>query len=183
MAEEPPQEGQQQETAESPFNTPEPSQTEPDWKAESRKHEKRSKDSFAEVQRLSAELDSIKEASQSEQEKAITKARKEERAQAFEEYETDRRAGRLEVAVAARARDIADKALDDVVLNLQRSSGDLFTAEGKIDDRAFGDALGELLERKPHLRAGTAPVPSDVDQGKGAGPAGDDMNAWLRTRK
>jgi len=106
---------------------------------------------------------------QTELEKAVTKARKDERAKAVEEYETERRQNRLQVEVANHARELAD--VDDVVMNLRNSDAQLFTNEGQVDSEACGKALTDLLERKPHLRAGGQVPTGDADAGRGSGLA------------
>src|SRR4051812_44571442 len=76
---------------------------EPDWKAESRKHEKRSKAERKRADELEARLKKIEESNQTDQEKAIQKAKEEAKAEAHTEAEQSRRDDRLEVAVTRLA--------------------------------------------------------------------------------
>lgn len=125
---------------------------------------------YDEVKRKALELEEIQLEQQSEFEKAVAKAVKEERANNLREYETERRSNRLQIAVANHARELAD--VDDVVLNLsQGDTNELFNNEGSVDDGAFGKALEDLLERKPHLRGGGQVPTGDADAGRGATPA------------
>ena len=155
---------------------------EPDWKAESRKHETRSKESFAEATKLRAELEELKSASQSEQEKAIDKARKEAAKEATAEVTSgfQKRVLNAEIKAQAAGR-FADP--DDAVRLLDLDDTEVFDAEGEVQTATLQKALDDLLERKPHLAAERQPqVPGDVDAGKGQGPTGGDMNDLMRQR-
>lgn len=150
--------------------------TEPDWKAESRKHESRAKAERKAREALEAKLEEQAAAGQSEQEKAIAKARKEAREEALSEAEKDRRKDRLDVAVTRlAARTFADT--EDALLHIERaiSNGDvdaeeIFSAEGKVQQASLKTALEDLLKRKPHLGlAGSTRPSGDADAGKGNG--------------
>lgn len=156
--------------------------TEPDWKAESRKHEKRSKESYAEAQKLRAELEEIKTASQSETEKAIDKARKEAAKEATEQVTSgfQKRVLKAEIRAQAAGR-FAD--VDDPVRFLDLDDDKFFDAEGEVQTDALKAALDGLLEAKPHWAAGASPAAAgDVDAGKGQGPVSGDMNDLIRQR-
>lgn len=149
---------------------------EPDWKRESRKHEARAKADKKRADALQTELDKIKNADKSDQEKAIDDAKAEVRA----ELDAERRHDRLEVAVTRlSARTFADT--EDALIHLERAikdgdvdQDDIFDTDGKVQTDAVKTALTELLERKPHLAAGdgTPPPPGDSDAGKGRGSKG-----------
>jgi hypothetical protein len=149
-------------------NSQETPPQEPDWKQYARKHEREAKKARAQLEELQGQLASREEAEKSETEKALDQARKEARAEAEAEFEQARRSDRLQVAVAKRARDLAD--VDDVVLNLkQGDTDDLFDEDGSVRDDAITSALSGLLERKPHLKAeGNGKPQGDADAGRGA---------------
>lgn len=185
MADETPPEGGAvpavQVTTTAPVKEPGETATEPDWKAESRKHEKRSKESYAEAQRLAAELEEIKAASQSETEKAIEKARKEAAKEATEKVTSGFQTRVLKAEIRAQAAGrFADP--DDPVRFLDLDDDTFFDGEGEVQTDALKKALDDLLQAKPHLAAGSA-APADIDAGKGAGPAGADMNDLIRQRR
>jgi hypothetical protein len=144
------------------------------FKARARKAEKAEKE-------LRERLDKIEEQNKSEGQKALDAARKEARAEAEAEFEKERRADRLAVAVAKRARDLAD--VDDVVLNLERRGMDgLYDEDGRIADKALDAQIESLLKDKPHLRAaGTGGRPQGTANG-GEGESGETsgLNAALR---
>lgn len=160
-----------------------------DWKWESRKHEKRSKSEKARAEKLQEQLDEEKAKSQTDQEKEREKIRKEARDEAKSEVEEERRNDRLEVAVAKRAKEFAD--VDDVLLNVERAirdgditEDDIFDDKGKVQTKALNKELDELLERKPHLKAGGSKRPAGRANG-GEGAAGDesgDMNDLIRRK-
>ena len=149
---------------------------EPDWKRESRKHEGRAKSEKRRADTLQAELDKLKNADKSDQDKAIDDAKAEVRA----ELDAERRHDRLEVAVTRfAARTFADT--EDALIHLERAikdgdvhQDDIFDDDGKVQTEAVKTALTELLERKPHLAAGDkqTPPPGDSDAGKGKGGKG-----------
>jgi len=172
--------------------------SEPDWKAESRKHEKRAKQERKDREALEARLRELEDAGKDEKEKAIEQARREGRDEALTEAQKERRADRLEVSVtrlAAKGVKVGDgddaetvrfADPEDALLIVEReiARGDLdedeiFDREGKVQTDALTTALANLLERKPHLRAdaagGGGPRPSgDADAGKGKGPKAED---------
>lgn len=158
---------------------------------EARKHENRAKAEKTAREKAEGELEKLRNASKSAEEKALDKARKEAKAEAETEHSKELREVRLEVAVAKRARDLAD--VDDVVLNIERAinSGelaedDIFDNEGKVQAKALKKALDDLLERKPHLKAGangTRPSGNaNGGEGDDADADGGGMNARIRRR-
>jgi hypothetical protein len=118
------------------------------WKAMSRKNEDQAK-ANAEAARKLSEFES---AQQTEAEKLVAKA---------DSAEATARAVRAEVK--ALAEKFADR--DDAVLNL----GDLsqYVSDGDVDTDAISEALGKVLERKPHLARGPKNPAPDESQGRG----------------
>lgn len=142
-----------------------------DWKAYARKHERLSKKASKQVEDLQAELAKAKEATQSEQEKALEQARKEAAEEARSELTAELRKERLQSAVARTA---AGKFADvEDAIKLLDLDDDIFDEDGKVDTDNLKSALDDLLERKPHLAAsplGKKPA-GDADSGKGSGGA------------
>ncbi|HYJ21620.1 MAG TPA: hypothetical protein VEW07_06330 [Solirubrobacterales bacterium] len=182
----------------------------PDFKAESRKHEREKKKARKERDELAVKLKTREDADKSEQEKAVEKAREEGKTEALTEAEKERRKDRLESAIIrAAGKKIklgeGDKALEtrfedpeDAEIYLQRKitkgdldEDDLFDGDGKVKASVVADALREILEEKPRLAEdGKAPAPKTanggVDGGAGDGDAGDgpdDMNQLLRRKR
>lgn len=166
--------------------------------AQSRKHERRAKQAAKERDELAARLKKIEESNQSEQEKAIAKAREEAEDAVTSRYETERRGERLELAATRHATKgvklevdedgkkveklvkFADP--DDAIVHLERAiargdidKDDIFDDDGKIQAAGLAAALAELLEDKPHLRAsdgsggGGRRPQGGADAGRGAG--------------
>ena len=144
---------------------------ETDWKAYARKHERLSKKASKQVEDLQAELAKAKEATQTEQEKALEQARKEAAEEARSEVTAELRKERLQAAVARTA---ATKFADvDDAIRLLDLDDDIFDEDGKVNTDNLKSALDDLLERKPHLAAspiGKKPA-GDADAGKGSGGA------------
>ena len=165
---------------------------EPDWKRESRKHENRAKQEKREREKLAAELAELKKGQQSEQEKAIEDAKTAGKAEAEESFREQRRKDQLEIHVTRlAAKTFADT--EDALLHVERGiaagdidADDIFNDEGKVQTAALKSALEDLLERKPHLKAGgpTGQQPTgDADGGKGKTEEKDpDMNDLIRGR-
>lgn len=142
---------------------------ETDWKAYARKHERLSKKSSKQVEDLQAELAKAKEATQTDQEKALEQARKEAAEEARNELTVELRKERLQSAVARTA---AGKFADvDDAIKLLDLDDDIFDEDGKVNADNLKSALDDLLDRKPHLAAsplGKKPA-GDADAGKGTG--------------
>lgn len=168
-----PQEGATPETTENQLG-PEGEKALEAFKARARKAEKAQKE-------LTERLERFEEQSKSEAEKALDKARKDARAEAEAEFDKERRADRLALAVAKRARDLAD--VDDVVLNLERRGvDDLYDEDGRIVEKALDKHIEVLLKDKPHLKApGADGKPQGtVNGGEGEGGGSAGFNAALR---
>ena len=121
-------------------------------RTERRKAEKRAKD-------LDAELAKFREASMSEQEKAVEAARREAAAQAI--ATVNQRILKAEIRAAAGGR-LADP--EDAVRFLDL---DEFTIgeDGEIDQKAVLAAVDRLLKMKPYLAASATRPAGDADQG------------------
>jgi hypothetical protein len=184
--------------------------SEPDWKREARKHERREKAERKAREEAERKLKEREDADKSDQEKAIDEAKKAARAEAETEFETSRRQDRLEVAVtrvAAKGVTIKDgdgtktarfADAEDALVHLERAisrgdveSDELFDNEGKVKSSELQSALADLLAEKPHLIAAdnggatSRKVEGDADAGKGKGADGDkeDMNALIRKQR
>lgn len=173
--------------------------TEPDWKREARKHERRSKQAARERDELKRQLAERTDADKDERQRAIDAARDEGRRTALSESEKDRRADRLENAVlrtAAKgikvgrgddARTVKFDDPEDALVFIERmlakgelDEDEIFDDKGKVRADALTDALTDLLRNKPRLAAGRTEREAlgDADGGKGSGAAGglDDMS-------
>lgn len=143
-----------------------------DWKANARKHERLWKRSSQQIEDLKAQLDKAKEATQTEQEKALEEARKQAAEEARTELTAELRKERLQSAVARQAAGkFAD--VDDAIRLLDLEDDDIFDEEGKVNAENLNSALDDLLDRKPHLASsvvGKKPA-GDADAGKGQGGA------------
>lgn len=171
----------------------EPIKADDDWQVKARKHEREAKKARERAEKAEQALKDREDADKSEHEKALDAARSEGEVKAREQYETERRRDRLEVATTryasrgiqlgegeeAETVKFADP--DDALVHLERAIDkdevdDPFDDEGKLDNNALQAALVDLLQRKPHLRApsSTEPPPpppppkGDPDRGKGA---------------
>lgn len=172
-----------------------------DWKAQSRKHERRVKAERKAREEAERKLRERDDTDKSEHDKALEKARAEGKAEALTQSEKERRHDRLEVQatrLAARgitighgddARTVRFADAEDALVNIERGirSGDIdedeiFDSEGKVQTDGLASALADLLKRKPHLRAtatdGDDRPSGDGDGGKGsAGKSDEDMTA------
>lgn len=176
---------------------------EPDWKRESRKHERRAKAEKDRNDALQKEIDKIKAAGRSDQEKAIEKAKEEAKSEAQAELDKERRGDRLESSVlrlAAKgvkvgkgedAKTLRFDDPEDALIFIERavSRGDLpentlYDDNGRPKSDVLTEELVDLLERKPALAAdGGSKVedPGDADAGKGKGKkSSEDMNDLMR---
>lgn len=176
---------------------------EPDWKRESRKHERRAKSERERAEALQKEIDKIKASGKSDQEKAIEKAEADAKSKAQAEFDKERRTDRLEGAVlrlAAKgvkvgegedAKTVRFDDPEDALVFVERAvaRGDLpestlYDDNGRPKTDVLTEELVDLLERKPALAAeGGKKVedPGDADAGKGKGKkSSDDMNDLMR---
>lgn len=182
-----------------PGPDPEP-KGDPDWKSESRKHERREKQERKKREEAEKRLKDLEDKDKSEQERAIEKAREEAKEEASTEAEKARREDRLEVAVTRLASKgiklgegddaetvrFADS--EDALLRVQRAVArgdidpdDIFDSEGKVQTGALNKELAEILNANSHLRAGSKDDGkpsggSDAGKGSGSGKALEDMS-------
>lgn len=151
--------------------------TEPDWKREARKHERRAKLAAKKLAEYEEKLAKVDEASKTEQEKALEQARKEAADKVRSESLRELRAERLNSAIARHAaKDFAD--VDDAIRLLDADDDEIFDDEGKVQTDALKSALSDLLASKPHLKA-DAHRPtgsSDAGKGDGGGTSVEDMS-------
>lgn len=149
-----------------PAPTPAPPATDPpppadppqdtDWKAEARKWEKLAKDN----KNAATELEKLRTANMSEQEKAVADAEAKGRTAAATEYGTELATAKFEAAAAlagvnlGEAADLIDtrKFLDD---------------KGKVDEAAIKKAVAKLAKLAP---AGPARSGADLNGGPGQQP-------------
>ncbi|WP_113699176.1 hypothetical protein [Nonomuraea lactucae] len=131
--------------------------TETDWKAEARKWEKRAKENSSAAE----ELDKVRKASMSEQEKAVEKARKEGETTATVAAGRKLAEAKFETALARKGLDLGDAAdLIDV--------GKFVDDKGDVDDAAIKKAVDKLAKLAPK-----APPSSGGDFGGGNGSVGN----------
>lgn len=133
-----------------------------------------------EAKEAKAELDKIRNAGQSEQEKAIAKAKAEGTTEALKT--ANARILRAEIKAAAGGK-LTDPA--DAVRLLDLSDFEV-DADGEVDSKAIAKAIDQLVKDKPYLAGNGAgnTTRGSADQGaRGGGGSKPDMNAWLRGEK
>lgn len=123
---------------------------------------------------LEKELNSLRESSMSEQEKAVERARREAAAEAQKGFNL--RLKQAEVRAAAAGK-LADP--EDAIRFLDLDLFDVFE-DGSVDKKAVEKALGDLVKAKPYLAASATRPAGDIDQGARGTPAGSSMNDLLR---
>lgn len=158
-----PAEGEGEETTIEPADTDDAEK----WKALSRKNER-------EMKKALAELDKLRTASMSEQEKAVALARAEGRSEALKE--SNKRLLHAEVRAAASGV-LADP--DDAIHLIDL---DQFETEGEIDRTRIKSALADLVKSKPYL----SPQPgngSGEGGARGAAPLALGSDPLLETLK
>lgn len=167
-----------------------------DWKAKARKHERETKRLRKQLEERERKIKEREDEEKSEHEKALEKAREEARKEALTEAEKERRGDRLEVAVTrlstrgfkigdgedAKTVRFADS--DDAIVHLERAiargdidAEEIYDSEGKVNTDALTTALGELLERKPHLADGERPTPKGDPDARKGDPAQKDLES------
>ncbi|MER7047736.1 hypothetical protein [Streptomyces jumonjinensis] len=132
-----------------------------DWKAMARQWEKRAKENGT----AAAELEKLKAANQTEQEKAIAAAEKNGRTAALSEAAPQIAQARLEAAAARAGVDLAPLA---EFIDVTRFIGD----DGTVDDKAIKAAVEKLGKLAPARGAGR----SGADLGGGGG-SGDQAHS------
>lgn len=116
------------------------------WKDRARAAEKEAKRAKA----LEAELDEIKKAGQTEQEKVLEQAREEAAAAARKELEGELHAERKRTAILSAASGRVRDPEDAVMVLIDKIELD---DDGKPDPKAVKSAIDDLLESKPHWKA------------------------------
>lgn len=161
------------------------------WKRWTRRHENEAKKARREVERLRKEAEDRAKQDQTEQEKAVAKAREEGESKATQAAEAERRKDRLENAVirtAAKgirigegdeAKTVRFRDPEDALLHLERAvaSGDvdeedLFNDKGRINADVLQEALTDIIDQKSYLRAEEGKKEPDKPEPKGSGDGG-----------
>lgn len=132
-----------------------------DWQAEAKKWEKRAKENFPAV----GELEKLKAANMSEQEKAVTAAEKAGRTAALAEATPQIAQARLEAHAARVGVDLSEFA---EFIDLKKFVGE----DGQVDDKAIKAAVTKFAKLAP---AGAGRSGGDMGGGGGSG----DQNASL----
>lgn len=141
-----------------PAPTPPPAGgTEPDWKTEARKWEQRAKENKG----AADELEKLRAANMSEQEKAVKAAKDEGRTAAFAEAAPKIAQARLEAAAARAGVDLGDFA---EYLDVAK----FVDSDGEVDDKAIKAAVAKFSKLAP----ARGPGRSGGDMG-GAGGSGE----------
>lgn len=150
----------------------------PDWKSHARTWEDRAKADKKRADDLQAELDKVKEKTQSEQEKAIDAAKAEGRTEAL--TVANKRVVKAAVKVAAAGK-LADPSDAASLLDLEQFE---VNADGDVDQKKVDAAIDRLLEEKPHLAAKGARPSGDGGGGPRGDPAGgkESMNDLIRRK-
>lgn len=121
-----------------------------------------------------AELAKLKEASQSEQERAIAAAVKEAETRVSSTFAPRLVAMGIKSAAAGKFQNPADAAA-----LLGSKVADFVSDDGEVDEAAIDKAVDDLLKERPYL--GAAKVATDMDGGqRGATAGGGDMNTIIR---
>jgi hypothetical protein len=125
-----------------------------------------------EAKAAKAELDALKAAGATEQEKAISKAKEEGKAEALKG--ANARVIKSEIKAAAAGR-LANPAVAVRLLDPDDFTDD----DGEVDDKKLKAAIDRLLKDEPYL-AGKAKANGDAGGGPRGNPAGPTMDDWLR---
>lgn len=132
------------------------------WKALSRKNEKAAKET-------QAELEKLRTASMSEQEKAVAQAREEGKAEAATAIQLERVRDKIEAKAGGKLADPEDAAA--LLGDLSRFVQD----DGTIDTAGIAEAIDNLVKTKPYLSA-------QPGNGSGeGGPRGSTQDAALNS--
>lgn len=142
-----------------PAPTPPAGGAEPDWKAEARKWEKRAKDN-------NTELEKLRTASMTEQEKAIAEAETKGRTAAASEYGQKLAAAEFRAAVAAAGIDLGEAA---EYIDVTRFVGD----DGEVNVAAIKSAVTKFSKLAPAKGPGRSG--GDLGGGSGDQPASLDQ--------
>lgn len=125
-----------------------------------------------EAKAAKAELEKLRAASMSEQEKAVAAARTEGKTEALKTANARLLAAEVKAAAAGKLADPSDAVS---MLDLSKFEID---DDGNVDLKAVSAAIAKLIEKKPYLAANR---PGSFDGGARGGQSGsDDMNARIR---
>jgi len=149
-----------------------------DWKAMARKWEKEAKAKSAAAAKAEADAQRLREATQTDAEKALEAARREGAKNAEAEWKAKWITERgTNAALRAMNGRVADPRLAMPLLDLKEVVDD----KGEVDKDALAKAVDDLLEEYPALAAGGAPTTHHGDLGpKSTQRLPQDMNALLR---
>jgi len=147
-----------------PKDDPPKDDKDPDWKDHARTWEDRAKADKKRADAAEAELDKLRKATQSEQEKAIAEAKAEGRSEALDVANARFVKAAVITAAAGKLADPSDAA---ALLDLSDFKVD---DDGNVDEKAIAAAIEKLVETKPHLAGKGAGRPSGDG---GGGPRGD----------
>jgi hypothetical protein len=151
-----------------PAGEPQPAAPEPapetDWKAEARKWEKRAKENNT----AATELQQLREAQMSEQEKAVAEAETRGRTAAASEYGRQLAAARFEAAAATAGVQLGDAA---DLIDVGRFVGD----DGQVDTEAIQTAVTRLAAIAP--KPGPGRSGADLSGGHGDTPPSVDKQS------
>lgn len=120
-----------------------------------------------------AELDELRKAQMSDQEKAVEEARREGATETETKFQKRLFAAEAKVAAAGKVADPTLLADPDVAKSLLGLDDIPVNAAGDIDSEAISEAIDRLIEARPFLKAG---IPGDAtwpSNGSEAGPRGD----------
>jgi alanyl-tRNA synthetase len=126
------------------------------------------------AKQLEAELEQLRQASMSEQEKAIAAAKDEARREAL--AAANERILRSEIKAAAAGK-LADPA--DAVAYLRDDMASFIDDSGDVDAKTLAKAIDDLVRAKPYLAA-TVNNPGSADGGPRQPAQAGDMNATIR---
>lgn len=140
----------------------------------------REREAAAEARReaaaVKAELETLRAAHQTDQEKALTAARAEGAAEVSAKFANQVLLSEIRVAAAGKLADPTDAVR---LLDLTKFT---VAADGTVDVTAITSAIDALVQSKPYLAAGKSPAaPGSGDQGRRGNPAGEITQAQLKT--
>lgn len=128
---------------------------------------------------LQAELDKLREAQMSDQERAVAEARRQGETEATTKAQRRLFAAEAKVAAAGKIADPTLLSDPDVALSLLGLDEIPVDNDGDIDSEAISGAIDRLIEGRPFLKAGTQAHATWPSNGSEAGPRGDDAKSQL----
>jgi hypothetical protein len=158
---------------------PETDAEDTDWKALARKWEREAKKGNSALTKAQQEMERLREANQTEAEKALEAARREGQQSAEKEWKSKWQTERLRgEALRAMNGRVSDPRLAFPHLDLDGLMDD----EGTVDTKALSKAIDALLDEYPALAASDSGSSHHLDLGpkRTTKAAPQDMNALLR---